>query len=72
MSQDSLLNTVLAVCAYSALGIALMVLMFAILRKVMGISIKKEIEGDQNVALAVLMGSIVLGMAIIIAAVVHS
>ena len=34
-------------------------------------SIMKEIEHDQNVALGVVMGAILLGLAIIVAAAIH-
>jgi putative membrane protein len=34
-------------------------------------SIRKEIEEDQNIALGILIGAIMLGLAIIIAAAIH-
>jgi uncharacterized membrane protein YjfL (UPF0719 family) len=33
--------------------------------------LRKEIEHDQNVATAIVMGSVILGLAIIVAAVIH-
>jgi uncharacterized membrane protein YjfL (UPF0719 family) len=39
--------------------------------KVAPFSVRKEIEEDQNTALAVLMGSVILGIAIIVAAAVQ-
>jgi uncharacterized membrane protein YjfL (UPF0719 family) len=36
--------------------------------KVIPFSVRKEIEEDQNTALAIIMGSVILGLAIIIAA----
>ena len=41
---------------------------FAILPKVLPFSLKKEMEEDQNVALAIVLGAIILALAIIIAA----
>ena len=54
--------------AYSAIGIVFFALSFAIIRAVSPFSIRKEIEEDQNVALAILIGSVILGLSIIIAA----
>ncbi len=34
-------------------------------------SIRKEIEEDQNTSLAILIGAVILGLAIIIASVIH-
>ncbi|HEX3584328.1 MAG TPA: DUF350 domain-containing protein, partial [Thermoanaerobaculia bacterium] len=34
-------------------------------------SIRKEIEEDQNISLAILIGSVMLGLAIIIASTIH-
>jgi uncharacterized membrane protein YjfL (UPF0719 family) len=38
--------------------------------KVIPFSVRKEIEEDQNTALGIIMGSVVIGLAIIIAAAV--
>ena len=43
-------------------------LAFAIMVKVSPFSIRKEIEQDDNTALAILMGSVIIGVAHIIAA----
>ena len=53
---------------YSALGMAIFAFGFWIIDKVTPFSVRKEIEEDQNVALAVIMGAVVLGLAIIIGA----
>ena len=46
-------------------------LAFWIMTKTVPFSIRKEIEEDQNTALAILMGSVILGLAIIIASTIH-
>ncbi len=51
---------------YSALGMAIFGLFFTILPKLLPFSLKKEMEEDQNVALGIVIASIVLGMAYII------
>jgi uncharacterized membrane protein YjfL (UPF0719 family) len=45
---------------------------FWIIVKVTPFSIRKEIQDDQNTSLAVLIGSVILGLAIIISAAIHS
>lgn len=54
--------------AYSAIGIVMFCVSFAIIRAMSPFSLRKEIEEDQNVALAILIGSVILGLSIIIAA----
>ena len=44
---------------------------FVIIVKVSPFSIRKEIEDDQNTALAILIGSVIIGIALIVAAAVH-
>jgi uncharacterized membrane protein YjfL (UPF0719 family) len=44
---------------------------FMIIRVLAPFSLKKEIEEDQNTALAVLIGSVILGLSLIIAAAIH-
>jgi putative membrane protein len=39
--------------------------------KISPFSIRHELETDQNVAVAILMGSVILGLAVIIAAALH-
>ena len=54
---------------YASLGIFLFVLAYWVFSKMF--PMKKEIEEDQNTALAILMGSVMLGIAIILAAAIH-
>lgn len=56
---------------FSLLGIVLFVVAFAIMDRVTPYSLWKEIVEEQNVALAVLVGAMSLGMCVIIAAAVH-
>ena len=53
---------------YSVLGLAVFSLAFFLIARIAPFSIRKEIEEDQNTALAVIMGSVLIGLAIIIAA----
>ena len=57
---------------YSLLGLGLMAVVWSAITWIAPFPVVKEIEEDQNIALAILMGAIFLGMAIIIAAVILS
>lgn len=53
---------------YSALGILMFGVGFLVIRAVVPFSLRKEIEEDQNTALAILIGAVILGLSIVIAA----
>ena len=56
---------------YALLGIVIFAFAFIIIDKMTPYHLWKEIVEDKNVALAILIGAISLGMCIIIAAAVH-
>ena len=56
---------------YALLGIVIFMLAFFIVDKVTPYHLWNEIVKDKNIALAILIGAISLGMCIIIAAAVH-
>lgn len=58
----------LAVVVYSLIGIIVLGGSFWIMKRLMPFSVTKEIEQDQNTALAIIIGSVIIGMSIIIAA----
>ena len=58
----------LAAIVFSVVGIAVLALSVWLMDKLTPFSIAKEIEEDQNVALAVIVGAVVLGISVIIAA----
>lgn len=58
----------LAAVIFSLVGVAVLAICFKLMSKFTPFSIKKEIEEDQNVALAIIMGAVIIGMSIIIAA----
>lgn len=57
---------------FGFLGVLLCTVLFVILVRVSPFSIRKEIEEDQNIALGVIIGGAFIGIAIIIAAAIHS
>lgn len=68
---DFHLGNFLNAIIYAALGILIFVLAFVIIDKATPYHLWTEIVQDKNVALAVLVGAMSIGMCIIIAAAVH-
>jgi uncharacterized membrane protein YjfL (UPF0719 family) len=64
------LDQITAAAAFAVLGMALFGLAWIIVVKVSPFSIRKEIEEDQNTALGIILGSLIIGISIIIAAAV--
>nr|WP_279637287.1 DUF350 domain-containing protein [Corallococcus sicarius] len=62
------LQGVLASVIYSIIGLAVFVAGFFVIRLILPYDVHKEIEADQNTALGIVIGSFILGLAIIIAA----
>ena len=62
------METVLSVLGISALGVVIFAIAFAIMVWLSPFSVTKEIEVDQNTSLAILYGSVFIGLAIIISA----
>jgi uncharacterized membrane protein YjfL (UPF0719 family) len=69
--MDQLVNLVVTTLVFSLVGIVLFALAFLIIVKIAPFSTRKEIEEDQNTALAILIGSVIIGIALIVAAAVH-
>ena len=53
------------------LGLIVFALAFLVIAKSTPFSVRKEIEEDQNIALAIVIASVILGSALIIAAAIH-
>lgn len=65
---DELAGVLLTTAIFVGLGILIFAAAFFIIVRTSPFSVKKEIEEDQNVSLAILIGSMIIGIAIIIAA----
>lgn len=63
---------ILSTIVFSLVGILILCLCWWVIRKLSPFSIIKEIEKDQNVALAVLIASVFLSLSMIISAVILS
>jgi len=64
----TVVKTLVESVVYSMIGIVMFAASFLIIKLVAPFSLRKEIEEDQNTALAILIGSVILGLAIVIAA----
>ncbi len=62
---------ILSSLIYSAIGMVIFGIAFFIFTKVVPFSVRKEIEEDQNIALGIIVGSFLVGLAIIIASAIH-
>jgi uncharacterized membrane protein YjfL (UPF0719 family) len=71
MDWSRLVQQVVDTVIFGVLGIVLFAVAAKTIKAVVPFSLTKEIAEDQNVALGVVMGSIMLGLAIIVAAAVH-
>ncbi len=72
MEWEYLLHGIIDTAIYCLLGVVMMGLGVALVILIAPFSVKKEIEDDQNTSLAIIIGAIILGIAIIIAAVISS
>ena len=61
-------NAVVQSVLFSLIGVIFFALAFWLIAKLSPFSVRKEIEEDQNVALAIMIGSVILGVALIISA----
>jgi putative membrane protein len=68
MTLDHLGPALVSSAAFAALGIGVFTATFWIITKIAPFSIVKEIEHDQNTALAVLVASVIIGIAMIVSA----
>ncbi len=68
---EGLLPVVITTLVFVVIGLIIFALAFMIIAKATPFSVRKEIEEDQNIALAIVIASVILGSALIIAAAVH-
>jgi uncharacterized membrane protein YjfL (UPF0719 family) len=71
MPTDPFLKTIVTTLVFTLMGLVFFAVAFFVIVKISPFSIRKEIEDDQNTSLAILIASVILGIALIIAAAVH-
>lgn len=62
---------VLQVVIYVVIGLALFAIAYLLIAKFTPFSLRKELEDDQNTAMAIVLGAVFLGIAIILAAAIR-
>ena len=68
---DALLPVIFTTIVFVVIGLIVFALAFLVIGKATPFSVRKEIEEDHNVALAIVIASVILGSAVIIAAAIH-
>jgi putative membrane protein len=71
MPMNQLVDLIVTTLAFTLTGLILFAIAFWIIVKVSPFSIRKEIEEDQNIALGIVIASVILGIALIVSAAVH-
>lgn len=69
--METLFKPTLFALVFVLVGLVLFGVAVIIMNKVAPFSIRKEIEDDQNTALAIVMGSVIIGIAMIVSAAIH-
>jgi uncharacterized membrane protein YjfL (UPF0719 family) len=68
---ETLIPVLVTTIVFVVLGLIIFALAFLVIAKSTPFSVRKEIEEDHNVALAIVIASVILGTALIIAAAIH-
>lgn len=68
---DELMPVVITTVIFVLVGLVVFAVAFLIVVLVAPFSVKKEIEEDQNVSLAIIIGAVIIGVAMIISAAIH-
>lgn len=67
---DTLISEVVAALLFSVIGVVFFGIAFVVITKMVPFSMRKEIEEDQNTALGIILGAVILGISMIISAAV--
>jgi uncharacterized membrane protein YjfL (UPF0719 family) len=65
------LRALIEVVVFSMVGIVVFAIAFFVIARVSPFSLRKELEEDQNTALGVVLGSMIIGLSLIISAAIH-
>jgi len=67
LSSGQILSTI----TYSVIGLVIYMIAFWLITKISPFSVRKEIEIDQNTSLGIIIGSVMIGLSIIISAAIR-
>ncbi len=65
------IEQILGTIVYSIIGVVTFIVTYIVIGKIFPFSVTKEISEDQNIALGIIIGSVMIGLSIIIAAAIH-
>lgn len=68
---ENLRSVLMSTLIFVLLGIIIFALAFFLIVKASPFSVRKEIEEDQNVALAIVIGAVIIGIALIVSAAIQ-
>lgn len=71
MKLEGLGEAAISSAVFASIGIAVFALAFWLMTKIAPFSVRKEIEEDQNTSLGIIIGSVIIGIALIISAAIH-
>lgn len=69
--QIPVIKAIVGSIVYSGIGLGMFVASYRVMQWMLPFSLRKELEEDQNIALGIMLGAAMLGLAIIIAAAIH-
>lgn len=68
LNVPELISNIVSSLIFVGIGVVVFLLTFLLITKVAPFSIRKEIEEDQNTALGIVIGAVIIGLSIIVAA----
>ena len=68
---EELSGVLVTTAIFTVFGLIVFAIAFGIIGKATPFSIRKELEEDQNIALAVVIGAVIIGIALIISAAIQ-
>lgn len=70
LDWQMLVNQLVAAVIFTLIGVVFFGVAFFLITKMVPFSIRKEIEEDQNTSLGIIIGSVIIGLALIVASAV--
>lgn len=71
LQWEPLLQGLVATVLFTVIGLIFFGITFFLITRLAPFSVKKEIEDDQNVALGIVIGAMIIGVAMIVSASLH-
>lgn len=68
---DHFIAQIMSSLVFALIGVIVFAFAFWLIVKISPFSVRKEIEDDQNVALSIVIASVIVGVAMIVAAAIH-